>query len=354
MKPVLCRPLVLATLMLALVSPFAMAQTYTLTDLQTLVARKEFAEAILHLRDIAPTARDATWDDIAVQTLIGNADNLRKDGAGEAYRYLEEGTRAFPSTASDARMKSKQVELGLQAVKERRFYDRNERDKVVEAILQIDPSVLVPLITDAYYDDPQQRIYLWMQQHPQTVSGNQKLKDHVLRRVGQKNVSETPAQTQSKFAALKKVGWLEEWVKADQARVATYASELMRGEFGNQHIGRVLLTSLEEAGYRNDDLRARFFAPLALMRSATTSVDPLDQIARVPSSSLKKAERELLQSKPTSAFWFGGMWETAEWDKLRKLMPDVARLAEQECAVQRKDASKEPAHVSYGGCRWIK
>jgi len=354
MKLALCRSLALATVALALASPFAFAQTYSISDLQALVARKEFAEAVMHLRDIPPTARDATWDDIAVKVLIGHAESQRKDGAGEAYRYLEEGMRAFPSTAADTRMTSKQVELGVAAIKERRFYGRNERDKIVETILQIDPSVIVTLVTDAYYDDPQERIYAWIQQNPQAASGNQKLKDDVLRRAGQKTVSEKPEQTHAKFAALKKAGWIDEWAKADQARVATYASELMRGEFNHQHIGRVLLTSLEDAGYRNEDLRARFFAPLALMRSATTSVDPLEQIGKVSSSSLKKAERELLQTKPGVAFWFGGVWEPAQWHTVRKLMPDVAKLAEQECAAQRKDAAKEPLHVSYGGCSWIK
>jgi len=348
------RSLALAALSLSFLSPIAIAQSYSLPDLQALIARKEFSEAVMHLRDIPPTARDAAWDDVAVKALIGNADSISKDGAGDAYRYLEEGTRAFPSTAGDTRMKSKQVELGILAMKERRFYSRNERDKIADTILQMDASVIVPLVTEAYYDDPKQRLYAWIEQNPQASNGNPKLKEYVLRRAGQKTVSETPAQSQAKFAAMKKAGWIDEWAKADQARVATYASELMRGEFNNQHVGRVLLNSLEEAGYRNEDLRVRFFAPLALMRSATTSVDPLEEISKASPSSLKKAERELLQSKPETAFWFGGVWDAALWDKARKLMPDVAKLAEQECAAQRKDASKEPMHVSYGGCSWIK
>lgn len=348
------RSLALAALSLSLVSPLVLAQSYSLPDLQALIARKEFSEAVMHLRDIAPVARDAAWDDVAVKALIGHADTISKDGAGEAYRYLEEGTRAFPSTAGDARMKSKQVELGIVAMKERRFYSRNERDKIAETILQMDASVIVPLVTESFYDDPKQRLYAWIEQNPQAANGNPRLKDYVLRRAGQKTVSETPAQSQAKFAAMKKVGWIDEWAKADQARVATYASELMRGQFNNQHVGRVLLTSLEEAGYRNDDLHVRFFAPLALMRSATTSVDPLEQIGKASPSSLKKAERELLQSKPETAFWFGGAWDAALWEKARKLLPEVAKLAEQECAAQRRDASKEPIHVSYGGCSWIK
>lgn len=332
----------------------AMAQTYGMQDLSALVERKEFAEAVMHLRDISPTARDAAWDDIAVRALIGNAEALRKESAGEAYRYLTEGTRAFPSIAEDKRVHDKLVELGILTVRERKFYGVNEREKVVEAVLALDANAIVPLVTEASYDDWKQRIFVWIDQHPQEAKGNAALKTYALRVAGRKSTSETPQMTQTKFSALKKAGWADDWAKADYAKVATYADELMRGEFGNQHNGRVMLTALEEAGYKNEDIRVRFYAPLALMRSSTTSVDPLEKLQGASSASLKKAERELLSSKPQSAFWFGGAWEEKQWQQVRKLFPEVTKLAEQECAAKRNGQNKEPAHVSYGGCEWIK
>lgn len=350
--------LVQLALLFSLSSPFATAQTYTLQDLQTLVDRKEYSEAVSHLRDITPTARNAAWDDVVVKALIGNADNVRKDSAGEAYRYLGEGMVQFPSAAKDARLTGKLVEFGIGAMKERRFYARDEREKIVETLLQIDPSLIVPLVTESGYDDSQQRIYAWVDRNPQAVRSNPALKEYLLRNAGRKTTRETAAMSQTKFAALKKAGLIDEWAKTEYARVATYAAEMMRGEFTHQDSGRVLLNLLEEAGYKNEDARVRFFAPLALMRSSTRSVDPLEMILSASPSSLKKAERELLASKPDQGFWFGGVWDEDLFAKVRKIFPEVVKLSQEECKAFNSKTGSEPrkdaAHVSYGGCTWIK
>jgi hypothetical protein len=340
-------------IVLSLSSSLAMAQ-YNLQDLQTLVDRKEYAEAVSHLRDIPPTVRDAAWDGIAVQALIGSADNVRKDGAFDAYRYLSQQALDYPSAAKDPRVTAKLVELGIAAMKARTFYSREDRDKVVEEVLALDPSAIVPLVTEAGYDDPRQRLYVWIDRNPQAARNNQVLKTVVLRNVGKKYANETAEMTQTKFAALKKTGWNDEWVKSEYAKLSTYATEMIGGNFFHEDIGRALLKSLEEAGYPNEEARVRFFAPLTLMRSSMRSSDPLESILPASAASLKKAERELLQSKPESAFWFGGEWDDALWAKVRKLFPEVAKLAVEECNAHRKDDSKDPVHVSYGGCRWIK
>jgi hypothetical protein len=338
---------------LSLSSSLAMAQ-YNLQDLQTLVDRNEYTEAVSHLRDIPPIARDAAWDGIAAQALIGSAENVRKDSAFDAYRYLSQQALDYPSAAKDPRLSTKLVELGIASIKARAFYAREDRDKVVEEVLALDPSAIVPLVTEAGYDDARQRIYAWIDRNPQVARANAALKAYVLRNAGKKFTNESAEMTQTKFAAMEKAGWTDDWVKSEYAKVSTYASEMMRGDFTHEDVGRMLLNSLEDAGFKNEEARVRFFAPLTLMRSSLGATDPLVRIQPASAASLKKAEQELLQSKPDTAFWFGGVWDDALWDKVRKLFPDVTKLAIDECNAYRKDESKEPVHVSYGGCRWIK
>ncbi|HUJ62495.1 MAG TPA: hypothetical protein VLX92_28535 [Kofleriaceae bacterium] len=83
---------------------------YTMTDLKALVDQKSFQEALMHLGDIAPSARNAEWQDVAVRAALGMVDS--GEDAVTKLTYMIAIEKQYPVLIKNAKYAAMRTDLG--------------------------------------------------------------------------------------------------------------------------------------------------------------------------------------------------------------------------------------------------
>jgi hypothetical protein len=110
------RSFALAVAAVAAVATGALAEDkkYTVADLKALVGQKSFKEAYLHLGDIAPSARNAEWTDIAAQAAGGFLGQI--EGEDAAIAIIDEIDRDYPTLVKNAKYAKPRSEQGYKSL----------------------------------------------------------------------------------------------------------------------------------------------------------------------------------------------------------------------------------------------
>ncbi|NUZ05817.1 hypothetical protein [Piscinibacter koreensis] len=334
-----------------LASSAAHAQGYSMADLDALVTRREYAEAVARLKDVAPTQRSAAWDALAVKAIVGVSEAMRSD-CERAYELVKELRAQFGSVATNPVLLARQVEFGVCHLKEMRsFADRRGREQMIGEVLALSPAAIVPLYGEARHVAGEERALQWIAADPDAVRANARLKTTLLERAGAAGVA--PARRADIVATLKRLGWYDDWVRGATARLDELGAAFMRGNFGAS-TGESVAEALREAGHPNDLPVARVYVPLGLRLAPVRARARLDRVAALSPAALRQAEREMIDARPEHAFWFeGDEWEGAPWAEVRRLFPVLASTAIAECEAFRRDPARQPVHVWRSSCRWI-
>ena len=86
---------------------------YTLADLQALVAQKSYREAVGHLSDISPSARNAAWLAVAVDAASGYVGGLAGDDLATKVWGIEAIDAQYPQLLSSPKYTKIRAEIGL-------------------------------------------------------------------------------------------------------------------------------------------------------------------------------------------------------------------------------------------------
>lgn len=100
-----------------LLSSAAMAdkKPYTLADLKALVAAKSYKEAVDHLTDVAPSDRNAEWQDLAATAATGYIGGLKDDNLVTKVLEIEKVDQDHPVILKSPKYTKVRAEIGLKA-----------------------------------------------------------------------------------------------------------------------------------------------------------------------------------------------------------------------------------------------
>jgi hypothetical protein len=102
---------------LLFVSSTALAdkKPYTLADLKSLVQAKSYKEAVDHLTDVAPSDRNADWQDVAATAAAGYVGGLKDDNLVTKVLEIEKVDQDHPVILKSPKYTKIRAEIGLKA-----------------------------------------------------------------------------------------------------------------------------------------------------------------------------------------------------------------------------------------------
>ncbi|MDO8803743.1 MAG: hypothetical protein Q7R35_04880 [Elusimicrobiota bacterium] len=326
-------------------------------DLRVLMEEKEYTEAILKMKNIAPSERTEEWKNMALTaaTALVEKELDKPRGGGSAYHLSKNLATGFAFLEENGNFKKVMIKAGLSAIKARDFYDRSEIEDIAAVLVKIDPASIYSLVLDSGYEDIDRKFMQYLDDNSAAYLKDVKVRKFLLSAVKENLTRDADEVPGLKRSVMNKYKLTDDLVKELSAEIKRISSEAVKGVVPNGGSGLGVLLTMNTLGL---PIEGPDFAAYILSRfivAVNTHKNILPYLEKLSSRDLSAGAKALLAAVPERPFWFSGSgWDQDnKADLVRKYLKEVLPAAKKECEVYEKDSQLVPKHVAYN-YDWVK